>query len=153
MIFLTQGLNLGLLHCRQTLYHLSDQGSPKRYLELQENLALEYKMSSERFIEFCQENALVIANTLLQQHKERLYTWTSQEGQCCNQIDYIFGSQREAAYSQLYTVSKNKTRSLTRSSDHEHLIAKFRLKFKKVGKTTRPFRYGLNQIPYTYPIS
>ena len=51
----------------------------------------------------------------------------------------------------LYTVSKNKTRSF--GSDHEHLIAKFRLKFKKIGKTTRPFRYGLSQIPYTYPIS
>ena len=38
----------------------------------------------QRLIEFCQENALVIANTLLQQHKERLYTWTSQEGQYCN---------------------------------------------------------------------
>ena len=35
-------------------------------------------------------------------------------------------------------------------SDHEPLIAKFRLKFKKVGKTTRPFRYDLNQIPYSY---
>ena len=35
-------------------------------------------------------------------------------------------------------------------SDHEHLIAKFRLKLKKVGKTTRPFRYDLNQIPYDY---
>ena len=35
-------------------------------------------------------------------------------------------------------------------SDHEPLIAKFRLKFKKVGKTTRPFRYDLNQIPYGY---
>ena len=107
----------------------------------------------KRLIEFWQENALVIVNTLLQQHKERFYTWISQEGQYCNQIDYILGSQREAAYSQLYTVSKNKTRSLTRSSDHEHLIAKLRLKFKKIGKTTRPFRYGLNLIPYTYPIS
>ena len=49
----------------------------------------------------------------------------------------------------LYTVSKNKTRSRLRSgSDHELLIAKFRLKLKKVGKTTRPFRYNLNQIPY-----
>ena len=35
-------------------------------------------------------------------------------------------------------------------SDHEHLVAKFRLKLKKVGKTTRPFRYDLNQIPYDY---
>ena len=35
-------------------------------------------------------------------------------------------------------------------SDHEHLITKFRLKLKKAGKTTRPFRYDLNQIPYDY---
>ena len=48
----------------------------------------------------------------------------------------------------LYTVSKNKTGS----SDHELLIAKFRLKLKKVGKTTRPFRYNLNQIPYDYTV-
>ena len=41
---------------------------------------------------------------------------------------------------------------LTCSSDHEHLIAKFRLKLKKVGKTTRPFRYDLNQIPYDYTV-
>ena len=46
----------------------------------------------------------------------------------------------------LYTVNKNKTRSF--GSDHEHLIAKFRLKLKKVGKTTRPYRYDLNQMPY-----
>ena len=37
-------------------------------------------------------------------------------------------------------------------SDHELLIAKFRLKLKKVGKTTRPFRYELNQIPYVYTV-
>ena len=37
-------------------------------------------------------------------------------------------------------------------SDHELLIAKFRLKFKKVGKSTRPFRYDLNQIPYDYTV-
>ena len=36
--------------------------------------------------------------------------------------------------------------------DHEHLIGKFRLKLKKVDKTTRPFRYGLNQIPYDHTV-
>ena len=50
----------------------------------------------------------------------------------------------------LYTVSKNKTWSC--GSDHELLIAKFRIKLKKVGKTTRPFRYDLNQIPYDYTV-
>ena len=48
----------------------------------------------------------------------------------------------------LYTISKNKT-GADCGSDHE-LIAKFRLKLKKVGKTTRQFRYDLNQIPYDY---
>ena len=49
----------------------------------------------------------------------------------------------------LYTVIKNKTRSWL-GSDHELLISKFRLRLKKVGETTRPFRYDLNQIPYDY---
>ena len=49
----------------------------------------------------------------------------------------------------LYTVSKNKTGG-DYGSDHELLIAKCRLKLKKVGKTTRPFRYDLSQIPYDY---
>ena len=51
----------------------------------------------------------------------------------------------------LYTVSKNKPRADC-GLDHELLIAKFRLKLKKVGKTTRPFRYDLNQIPYDYTV-
>ena len=45
--------------------------------------------AGQRLIEFYQENALVIANTLFQQHKRRLYTWTSPDGQHRNQIDYI----------------------------------------------------------------
>ena len=49
----------------------------------------------------------------------------------------------------LYAVSKNRPGAYC-GSDHEFLIAKFRLKLKKVGKTTRPFRYDLNQIPYNY---
>ena len=51
----------------------------------------------------------------------------------------------------LYTVSKNKTRShMICGSDHELLITKFIVKLKKVGETTRPFRYDINQIPYDY---
>ena len=50
-----------------------------------------------------------------------------------------------------YTVSKNKTRSLL-CLRHELLIAKIRLKLKKVEKITRPFRYDLNQIPYDYTV-
>ena len=50
--------------------------------------------AGQRLVEFCQENALVIANTLFQQHKRRLYTRTSPDGQYQNQIDYILCSQR-----------------------------------------------------------
>ena len=51
--------------------------------------------AGQRLIEFCQENALVIANILFQQHKRRLYTQTSPDGQHRNQIDYILCSQRQ----------------------------------------------------------
>ena len=98
----------------------------------------------QRLTEFCQENALVIANTFLQQHKRKLYTCTSPDGQHQNQIDYILCSQRWRRSIQ----SAKKRPGADCSSDHELLIAKFRLKLKKVGKTTRPFRYDLNQILY-----
>ena len=91
--------------------------------------------AGQRLIEFCQENALVIANTLFQQHKRRLYTWTSPDAQHRNQTDYILCSQRWRSSIQLA-----KTRlGADCGSDHEHLIAKFRLKLKKVGETTRQF--------------
>ena len=50
--------------------------------------------AGQRLIEFCQQNELVIVNTLFQQHKRKLYTWTSPDGQHQNQIDYILCSQR-----------------------------------------------------------
>ena len=91
---------------------------------------------------FCQENTLVIVNTLFQQHKRRLYTWTSPDGQQQNQIDYILCSQRWRS-----SIQSAKTRlGADCRSDHELLIAKFRFKLKTVGKTTRPFRYDLNLL-------
>ena len=86
--------------------------------------------AGQRLIEFCQENALVIANTLFQQHKRRLHTWTSPDGQHRNQIDYILCSQRWRS-----SIQSAKTRLGAHcGSDHELLIAKFRVKLKKVGK-------------------
>ena len=64
--------------------------------------------AGQRLTEFYQGNTLVIANTLFQQHERKLYTWISPDGQYRNQIDYMFCSQR---WMQLYTVSKNKSRS------------------------------------------
>ena len=51
----------------------------------------------------------------------------------------------------LYTVSKSRL-GADCDSNHEHLIAKFRLKLKKVGKITRPFRYDIIQIQYSYTV-
>ena len=110
-------------------------------------MALEYE-AGKRLREFCQENALVIANTLFQEHKRRLCTWTSPDGQHRNEIDYILCSQRWRS-----SIQSAKTRlGADCGSDHELLIAIFRLKLKKVGKTTRPFRYNLNQIPNDYTV-
>ena len=58
------------------------------------------KEAGQRLIEFCQENTLVIANILFQQHRKRLYTGTSPDGRHRNQIDYILCKDREALYSQ-----------------------------------------------------
>ena len=89
-----------------------------------------------------------MANTFIQQHKRRLYTWRSPDGQYKNQIDYILCSQRWRS-----SIQSAKTRLGTDcGSDHELLIAKFRIKWKKVGKTTRPLRYDLNKIPYDYTV-
>ena len=91
---------------------------------------------------------LVIANTLFPQQKRRLYTLTSSDDQHQNQIDYILCSQRWGS-----SILSARTRvGANCGSDHELLIAKFRLKLKKVGKATRPFRYDLNQIPYDYTV-
>ena len=73
--------------------------------------------AGKRLIEFCQEDALVIANTLFQQHKRRLYTWTSPDGQRRNQIDSILCSQRWRS-----SIHSTKTRlGADCGSDHELL--------------------------------
>ena len=89
-----------------------------------------------------------IANTLFQKHKRRLYTWTSPGGLYQYKIDYILYRQR---WRNSIWSAKTRLRADC-GSDHEIFIAKFRLILKKVGKTTRPFRYDLNQIPYDYTV-
>ena len=79
--------------------------------------------------------------------EKTLHMHTSPDGQYQNHIDYILCSERRRN-----SIQSAKTRWGTGcGSDHE-LIVKFRLKLKKVGKTTRPFRYNLNQIPYDYTV-
>ena len=96
--------------------------------------------------EFCQKNAIAIANTPVKQNKRKLYTWTSPDGQHRNKIDYTLCSQK-------WRNSKQSAKTRPGAdcrSDHELLMVKFRLKLKKVGETTRLFRYYLNQVPYDY---
>ena len=88
------------------------------------------------------------SKTLFQQHKRRLCTWTSSDGQHQNQTDYILFSQRWRSSIQ----SAKTSPGADCGSDHELLIDKFRLKLKRVGITTRPFSYYLNQIPYDYTV-
>ena len=81
-------------------------------------------------------------------NKRRLYTWKSPDGQHQNQIYYILCRQRWRS-----SIQSAKTRlEADCGSDHELLIAKFRLKLKRLGITTRPFRHDLNQIPYEYTV-
>ena len=84
--------------------------------------------AGQRLIKFCQKNAMVIANTLFQQHKRRLYTQTSPDGQHRNQIDYILCNQRWRS-----SIQSAKTRlGPDCGSDHEILIVKFRPKWKYI---------------------
>ena len=99
--------------------------------------------AGQRLIEFYQENALVIANSLLQKTRE-----DPTHGHHHDQTDCILCSQRWRS-----SVQSAKTRLRAKcGSDHEFLIEKFRLKLKKVEKTSRPFRYDLNKIPYDYTV-
>ena len=90
----------------------------------------------------------VIANTLLQQHKRWLYTWVSPDGQHWNQIDHILCSRRWRSFIQSAKIRPG----ADCVSDQELLIAKFRLKLKKVGKISRPFRYDLNKCSYDFTL-
>ena len=96
--------------------------------------------------EFCQENTLVIANTHFQLHKRQLYTWTSTDDQYQHQTDYTLCSQ-------IWRSSLQSAKIRHRAdygSGHELLIVKCRHKLKKVVKTSRSFRYDINQISYYY---
>ena len=93
------------------------------------------KLSRTKANRVLPRNSLVTANTLFQQHKRTLYTWTSPESQHRNQIDFILWSQRWRNY----RVSKNKTGSWLWLRSWTP-YPKFRLKLKKVGKIIRPLR-------------
>ena len=103
--------------------------------------------TEQRLIEFCQKNTLVIANTSSSNTREDS---TYGQHQTINTkirlIIFLAAKGRSS-------IQSAKTRlGADYGSCHKPLIAKFRVKLKKVGKTTRPFRYDLNQIPYDYTV-
>ena len=97
--------------------------------------------AGQRLTEFCQENTLVL-NTLFQRHKSRLHMDITR-----------WSIPKFCSWNWRSSIQSAKTRPGVKcGSDYEFLIEKVRLKLKKVGKTTRPFRYDLNQIPYNYTV-
>ena len=96
----------------------------------------------QRLTEFCQENALVMAHPLPTTQEKTLHVDVTRRS--IPKSDWLHSLQPKME--KLYTVSKTRP-GADCGSDYELLIAKFRLKLKKVRKTARPFRYDLNQIP------
>ena len=105
--------------------------------------------AEQRLIEFCQENALVIANTSSNNTREDSIPGHHQMVNTEIRLIIFFAAND----GEVQFLQSAKTRlEADCGSDHQLLIAKFRLKLKKVGKTTRPFMYDLNQIPYDYTV-
>ena len=133
-------LNKIYIYCLHCLWVSGWIGREREWLFKDLNLKWKFspRVTGDKFLLLCSHLIKLIYNKLFlvfQQHKRRLYTWTSPDGQHRNQIDYILCSQRWRSSIQ----SAKARRGADCSSDHELLIAKFRLKLKKVGKTTRPF--------------
>ena len=103
----------------------------------------EQNESGQKLTKFCQEDALLMAYTLSEEHKRWVYTWTSPNGQHQNQIDYMFCSQRWRSCMQS---------AKTRPGADWLCSSAFRLKLKKVWKTTRRARCDWNPIPYEYAV-
>ena len=110
-------------------------------------MALEYtNEAGQRLIEFCQANVLVTANTLIQQ-KRRLHMDNTRWSIPKLLIIFFAAKDGEALYSQ-----QRQDRELTVAQIMNSLLPDSDLKLKKVRKTTKPFRYDLNQIPYYYTV-
>ncbi|CAF1389444.1 unnamed protein product, partial [Didymodactylos carnosus] len=105
--------------------------------------------AGDRLIEFCQDNHMVITNTCFQQPKRRLYTWTTPNGQHRNQIDYILCNRRWKS-----SITSIKTRpGADCGTDHELLLASFRIKLKHHHKSTQTTKPDLQNIPYKYKVA
>lgn len=105
--------------------------------------------AGDRFVEFAETNEMCITNTMFQQPKRRLYTWTSPKNHR-NQIDYILIKNRWTS-----TILSTKTYPGAESySDHELLVSKFKIKLKSKNRSRLPKRYDLSNLnEYTIEIN
>ena len=104
--------------------------------------------AGERLIDFCQENHMIITNTCFQQPKRILYTWTTPNGQHRNQIDYILCNRQWKS-----SITSIKTRpGADCGTDHELLLACFRIKLKQHHKPTQTIKPDLQNIPHKYKV-
>ena len=104
--------------------------------------------SGEKLVNFCFENNLDIMNTFFKQHPRRLYTWTTPDRKTRNQIDYIITQQRWRT-----SISSAKTYpGADCDTDHELLVADFKIKLKRIKRNPRPIRFDLRHIPEEYNI-
>ena len=125
-----QDLELSHTHKKCPFHHRGLKCKSRKSRTGKFSLGLQNK-AGQRLTELCQENTVVKANTLFQQHKRQPYTWTSADGQYQNQIVYILCSQRWRS-----SIRSAITRpGADCGSDHEYFMAKFRLKLKNLGKT------------------
>ena len=96
----------------------------------------------DRLVGFATANEMVITNTLFKQHRRRLYTWTSPDGNTINQTDYLCIHER-------WKTSVVNTKTLPGAdcgSDHELLMTSMRLKIKKTKSAEQPIRYDMIHI-------
>ena len=102
----------------------------------------------DRLVDFATANEMVITNTLFKQHRRRLYTWTSPDGNTRNQIDYFCIHER-------WKTSVVNTKTLPGAdcgSDHELLVMSMRLKIKKTKAANHPIRYDMIRIPEQFNV-
>ena len=111
-------------------------------------MALEYKMKQGKGEQSFAKRTHWSQQTCFSNNTRDMDTWTAPDGQHGNQMDYTLCNQ---GWRNSVQLAKTRPKADC-GSDHDFLIAKFRLKLKKVRKITRPFRYDLNQIPYDYMV-
>ena len=131
------------------VYVILDECKTRKSRDTQNNTQVwpwSTKWSREKAHRVLPREWLVIANTIFQQHKRWLYTWTHQMVSTKIRL-IIFFAPKDGE-----TIQSAKTKSDECSSGNQLFIAKFRLKLKKVQKTTRPFRCDLLHIPYDYTV-